>query len=60
MVTSHDDVAKVIFASETCLPIVPLHVFIHTLSKDADSWVNFSDRAKNGYANEKQVSVCCA
>jgi len=55
-VSIEDDVGKVIFASESCLPIVPVHAFVRSMTRDGDSWVNFSDQAKNGYANQKQVS----
>jgi len=50
-------VCKAIFASESCLPIVPAEHFLSLATRDGDSWVNFTNDSKNGFVQQKQVSA---
>lgn len=54
MVMHGTEVAKVVFASESCLPVVPLHVCLSRLLADAHSWLNYSCEADNGFTYQKQ------
>ena len=46
-----------VFASETCIPIVPLDMIIKNQDiKNHNSWVNYRFEPDNGYAKQKQVS----
>lgn len=49
-------VCKAIFASESCLPIVPVEDFVSLTTRDNDSWLNFTSNSKNGFVQGKQVS----
>ena len=55
MVTKHTDVCKVAFASESCLPVVPLPATLALLTSDDHSWLNYSNESDNGYSFQKQV-----
>lgn len=55
MLISYPCIQKAIFASESCIPIVPLDTFLHLTTCDNDSWMNFQNEAGNGFVQQKQV-----
>ncbi|CAM9710204.1 unnamed protein product [Chrysoparadoxa australica] len=44
-----NDVGRFIFASETCIPLLPLEQCAHLLWKNEHSWVNYRFQPDNGY-----------